>query len=195
MSDLTIAARRLALFAFCTLLVACGKSDAPGAGSADAGSTPAAASEAEQDLADISQYRLTMDKFDKYIAAQKNLAVKSASMTPAQRAALEARNDVADPNQNLDETVKRIESEPMVVAAIRDAGLSPREFMMITMSFLQTGMAAAVAKMQPNANQDSLIRAMKANPDNVKFYNENEAEITRKAKALEDEMKRLGIEG
>ena len=82
-----------------------------------------------------------------------------------------------------------------MVAAIRDAGLSPREFMMITMSFLQTGMAAAVAKMHPNANQDSLIRSMKVNPDNVKFYNENEAEITRKARELEDEMRRLGISG
>ena len=54
-------------------------------------------------------------------------------------------------------------------------------------------MAAAVAKMSPNANQDSLIRSMQANPDNIKFYNENEAEITRKSKALEAEMKQLGI--
>jgi hypothetical protein len=34
---------------------------------------------------------------------------------------------------------------------------------------------------------------MKANPDNIKFYNENEAEITRKSKQVEAEMKKLGI--
>jgi hypothetical protein len=186
--------RRLTLLAVSVFaLAACGKSDAPA--SATDAAPASAASEAEQDLADISAYRLTMEKVDKYMAAQKSLAGKAASMTPAQRAALEARNEVSDPNQNLDETVKRLESEPVVVAAIRDAGLSPREFMMITMSFLQTGMAAAVAKMHPNANQDSLIRSMKVNPDNVKFYNENEAEITRKARELEDEMRRLGISG
>jgi hypothetical protein len=64
---------------------------------------------------------------------------------------------------------------------------------MITISMMQTGMAAAVAKMRPTDNQDSLIRAMKANPDNIKFYNENEAEITRKSKQVEAEMKKLGI--
>jgi hypothetical protein len=172
------------------VLAACSRSDAPASAA-----TPFASGQAEEDLTDISEYRLTMDKLDKYIAAQRSLGIKAASMTPAQRAALEARNEVSDPNQNLAETVERIEAEPVVAAAIREAGLSPREFMMITMSFLQTGMAAAVAKMQPNANQDSLIRSMKANPDNVKFYNENEAEITRKVKELEDEMKRLGISG
>ena len=194
MPAIPLRGHRLARIAFPALLLAsCSKADAP---APDANASQAAIErQAEEDLGDISAYRLTMDKFDKYMAAQKSLAVKAASMTPAQRAALEARNDVSDPNQNLDETVKRLESEPVVVAAIRDAGLSPREFMMITMSFLQTGMAAAVAKMHPKANQDSLIRSMKVNPDNVKFYNENEAEITRKARELEDEMRRLGISG
>jgi hypothetical protein len=58
---------------------------------------------------------------------------------------------------------------------------------------MQTGMAAAVLKMRPTDNQDSLIREMKANPENIKFYNANEAEITRKAKEVEAEMKKMGI--
>ena len=47
--------------------------------------------------------------------------------------------------------------------------------------------------MRPTDNQDSLIRAMKANPDNIKFWNENEAEITRKSKELESAMKKAGV--
>ncbi len=60
------------------------------------------------------------------------------------------------------------------------------------MSMMQTGMADAVLKMRPKDNQDSLIREMKANPANVEFYREHQAEITAKTKALEAEMKGVG---
>ena len=176
-------------------LTACGKdkSEAP-ATTADAGAAPGQAAQAQEDLADVTRYRLSMDKIDKYMAAQRNLATKAASLSPAQRAAMEAKSENSDdPNASLDDMVKRIESEPMMVAAIRDAGLSAREFTMITISMMQTGMAAAVARMRPTDNQDSLIRAMKANPDNIKFWNENEAEITRKSRDIEAEMKKLGV--
>jgi hypothetical protein len=175
---------------------ACSKSDSStpsGTASSTNAPTPTSA-QVDDDLADITKYRLSMDKIDKYMAAQKNLAAKAASMTPAQRAAMEARNENSgDPNASLDDMAKRIESEPIMASAIKDAGLSPREFAMITISMMQTGMAAAVLKMRPNDNQDSLIREMKANPDNIKFYNEHEAEITAKGKALEQEMKKAGI--
>lgn len=155
--------------------------------------TPAATSPAtDQDLADVTQYKLSMDKIDKYLQAQRNIAAKAASMTPAQRAALEAKGDDSNPNASIDEMARRIEAEPMMVSAIKDAGLSAREFTVITFSMMQTGMAAAVLKMRPNDNQDSLIRAMQANPDNVKFYNDHEAEITQKTKAIEQDMKKAG---
>ena len=189
---------RLALVALgLTTLTACSKKDsASESASASTSGTPAASNNtANEDLADITKYRLTMDKIDKYLAAQRNLAQKAKELTPAQRAALEARNENSgDPNQSMDEMVRRIEKEPIMVDAIKDAGLSPREFMMITMSMMQTAMAASVAKMRPNDNQDSLIREMKANPDNIKFYNQNEAEITRKSSALAADMKKLGMD-
>ena len=149
-------------------------------------SPAAAAPAADRDLADVTQYKLSMDKIDNYLQAQRNIAAKAASMTPEQRAALEARGkDESNANASIDEMVKRIETEPMMVAAIKDAGLSAREFTVITFSLMQTGMAAAVLKMRPKDNQDSLMRAMQANPDNVKFYNEHEAEITQKMKSIE----------
>ena len=176
-------------------LSACSKGDTSASSAATTtASAPASTAQVDRDLADVTKYRLSMDKIDKYLAAQRNIATKAASLSPAQRAAMEAKNENSgDPNASLDDMVKRIESEPMMAGAIKDAGLSPREFAMVTISMMQTGMAAAVLKMRPTDNQDSLIREMKANPDNIKFYNANEVEITRKSKAMEEEMKKLGI--
>lgn len=175
-------------------LAACGKGADSGAANDASSVTPAGAAQSgDEQLAELSEYRLTMDKFDKYVTAQRNVMLKAKNLSPAERQAMEARSDSRDnANATVDDMVRNIESEPMMTAAVREAGLSPREFTMITMSLMQTGMAAGVAKMRPNDNQDSLIRAMKANPENVKFLLENEAEITRKQKDLEAEMKRLG---
>ena len=177
-------------------LAACSKNNSgASASSTDAAtSAPAPTVSAGDELKDITKYRLSMDKIDKYIAAQRNIAVKAKNLSPAEKAAMEARNDDGDanPDASLDDMQKKIDSEPLMKSAIQDAGLSTREFVMITMSMMQSGMAAGVLKLRPKDNQDSLIRAMQASPENVKFYQDNEAEITRKEKELEAEMKRLG---
>ena len=186
-------------------LAACEKK---GAASADSAGAPAAAassasgsSKGDADLADVTDYRLSMDKIDKYIAAQRNMAAKMKSMSPAEREAVKARNESSnDANASLDDNytvigrvVKGIEKEPVMNDAIRSAGLSAREFALITISMMQTAMASSVLKMRPKDNQDSLVREMKANPDNIKFYRDNEAEITRKTTALQAEMKAAGV--
>jgi hypothetical protein len=79
--------------------------------------------------------------------------------------------------------------------AIREAGLSSREYITATMAMVQAGMAASVLKMRPKDNQDSLIREMKANKDNVRFVQEHEAELNRKQQAMQAEMQRLGVSG
>lgn len=174
-------------------LTACGKADSNTA--AEAGSSPAAASQGANDLVEIGDYRLSMDKIDKWFAAQRNVMVKAKSMSEAEKAAFESQSEgMSGANASIDDMARSVESIPMYRQAVRDAGLSPREYALVMMSFVQTGMAAGVAAMSPNANQDSLIRAMQANPENVKFYRANEAEITRKSKAFEEEMKRLGVE-
>jgi hypothetical protein len=176
-----------------TLLSAgCSKGDSSSA-AADSQSAiaPSTTAQANEDLSDISKYKLSMDKVDKYIQSQRNLAAKLQSMTPAERQALKDRGEASDANASLDEMAAKIEKEPVMVDAIRAAGLSPREYVMITLSMMQTAMAASVAQMRPNDNQDSLIREMKANPENIKWYNEHAAEINLKTKAVEAEMKAL----
>lgn len=187
------------LLAAFLLLGACSadKDAASGAAGDGAGtaSTTAAGRQAEEDLADVTKYRLSMDKIDKYFDAQRNIAVKAKAMSPAEREAMESRAGArGDNNASVDDMVRNIESEPIMVSAIRDAGLSPREYIVLTVSMMQSAMAAGVLKMRPNDNQDSLIREMKANPENVKFINANEAVLAEKQKAMADEMKKLGID-
>ena len=180
-------------------LGACGKKDAaPGdtTAAATAATSAPAPSSGGDDLADVTSYKLSMDKIDKYIAAQRALTAKMKSMSQAERDAVKARNEGRDnSNASIDDMARNIESEPVMNDAIRSAGLSAREFALITMSMMQSAMAASVLKMRPNDNQDSLIREMKANPDNIKFYREHEAEITRKTQELQAEMKAAGASG
>jgi hypothetical protein len=193
-----VALASLALLALAA--AACAKGEESAAGdtarvSAEAGgAAPAGASSTDADLADLSRYRLTMDKVDRYFVAQRNLFQKVKDMSPAEREALEKSQDsVADADANLDDMVRNIERSPVMRDAVRDAGLSPREYVMVTMAMFQAGMAASVIKMRPNDNQDSLAREMKVNPENLKFMQEHEAHITQKQKAMEEEMKRMGI--
>ena len=196
---------RTALLAALVLAAgACKSKDAApaeGAPAADA-STPAGASSAsggssgaDGDLKDIASYRLTMDKIDKFYAAQRNLAIKAKGMTPAEREAMESGNAAgADANASLDDIVRRIDGAPPMRDAIRDAGLSSREYVMVMMAAMQSGMAASVIKMRPKDDPDSLAREMKASPENIRFMQEHEAELTQKQKAMEAEMKRMGVD-
>lgn len=183
----------LTLAAAALVLAACAKKDATSDTAAAAASSSAARSSGD-DLTDVANYRLSMDKIDKYIAAQRSLMAKMKSLTPAEREAIRARNENrSDANASLDDMARTFEREPAMNDAIRSAGLSAREFALIMMSMMQTAMASSVLQMRPKENQDSLAREMKANPDNIKFYREHEAEITRKTKELEAEMKAAGV--
>ena len=149
----------------------------------------------EEQLEDLSKYRLSMDKIDRYIAVQRSLAQRAAAMSPAEREAMKEKYGNQDnSNANLDDLARNIEEIPEMNAAVREAGLSPREFALITMSMMQSAMAASVLQMRPNDNPDSLAREMKANIDNIRFYQQHEAEIARKTSELQAEMQRLGMD-
>ncbi len=190
------ASRHLRAFLFLGFLVlsACDKGNVGSTAAGQKSTTPAgSAKSADDDLAELAGYRLSMDKFDKFVAAQRNMMVNASKLSPAEKAAMEARGDSEDNSDDtLGDMARNVESEPIMKAAVREAGLSPREFALIGMSFMQTSMAAGILKMRPNDNQDSLIREMKANPANVKFLLDNEAELTRKHTALQAEIKRMG---
>lgn len=194
--------RRIWPLAALLTAVACSNKDAaPAAEGSAGGAAPATASsttgsaQGDEDLADVASYRLTMDKLDRYFAAQRNMALRMKAMSPAERAALEREDDGDDTDayQSLDDMARKIERNPVMGAAVREAGLSAREFSTITIAMVQSAMAAGVLQMRPNDNQDSLVREMKANMDNIKFLRANEAALKQKQEAFAAEMKRLGV--
>jgi hypothetical protein len=179
--------RKLFMVAVVFTLAACSKDadkqDEPRA-SAPAGS----AEQAQDDLADLTKYDLSMKKMDEYFQTMRNMAETMKSMTPEQRKAVEMNTDN---NASLDQMVAQAESNKIIKDAARKAGSSPREYVMTSLSYFTSAMAMSVLQMQPNANQDSIMREMKVNPDNIKFIKENEAALTTKYKAMEAEMKAL----
>jgi hypothetical protein len=177
----------------CTLAGCAGGSDAADE-TAAAGNVAAEnrASSADADLRDVSRYELTMDRMDRYFAATRNMAVAMKGMTPEQRERMKASGDA---DTSLDAYAAQLEREPVARDAITQAGLSTREFAVLTMAYLQAGMADAVLQMRPDIkNADSIAREMKANPANVRFVRENKAALESKFKALETEMKAAGVD-
>lgn len=168
----------------------CSGDDAESADTA-AGRAPAAeAPSTGDDLADVTNYRLTMDKVDRYFDAQLAIARRVKDLSPEERAPLEQMESSAD--ASLDEMARRLESHPAMRDGLREANLSSREFATLTMAMLQAGMAASVLQMRPNDNQDSLAREMKASMENIRFLRENEAELTRRQQELESELREMG---
>ena len=150
----------------------------------------AASSDQTTDLADITNYELRMEQVDKYFAAFRNIASAMQRMTPEQREQL----DMDAGQTDLNGYVARLESQPEVNRAIRDAGLSAREFSLILWSMLQSGMASAALQSRPELNEDSLAREMQVNMANVRFMRENEAALREKQQALEAEMRAMGMD-
>lgn len=182
---------RLPALACAIAVVAALAACADGAETADTADTAAGTTtSASTDVTDIREYELEMDQVDKYYAAFGNIAEAMSRMTPAEREAL----NMDAGQSNLDAYIANLERSPQINSAIRDAGLSAREFSMILWSMLQSGMASAVLQMRPNDNQDSLVREMNANMDNVEFMREHEAELKQKQQALEARMRALGLE-
>lgn len=164
--------------------------DAEGDASASAPGAVAHSADDDRAVAELKSYRLTMDKVDKYYAAQRNLAQKAKTMSREEREQIEA--DASD--ENIDEWAASLERIAPVREAVRGAGLSVKEFAMITMALMQANMAAGVLEMRPNDNQDSLAREMNANMDNIRFVRQHRAELLRKDSVFAADMKRLGLD-
>jgi predicted phage tail protein len=95
---------------------------------------------------------------------------------------IEAKNDKDnDKNRNpetIDEMAKQIESVPEMAKAIKSAGLSPREYSVLSLVTFQAMMAHGMQKQYgtkelPKEFQGTVLA------DNIKFVADNEAEINR----------------
>ena len=91
---------------------------------------------------------------------------------------MESKNDKDSNPETLDQMAKQIESEPAMAKAIRSAGLTPREYSLMSLVTFQAMMAHGMqnqygSKELPKEFQGTVLE------DNIKFVAQNEAEITR----------------
>lgn len=179
---------RLLLAGFLAAAAACSPDDsAPATADAPAGAAAPGGS-AGSDLADVTNYRLTMDRMDQFYDAQLKIARRVKDLPPAEREALDAGSNDA----SLDDMARRLDGHAATREGLREAGLSAREFSTMMMAMVQAGMASSVMQMRPNDNQDSLAREMNASMENIRFLRENEAELMRKQQELEAELRAMG---
>lgn len=134
--------------------------------------------------AEVRNYRLTRDKLNRYFDAFRESTIAAGNR---------AESDSLEDFESIDALVKEIEQEPKVVAAIRRAGLSVREYVVMTFSLMMAGMANEVVKMQPNSNIDSLAREMEISAENLRFVREHQAEIERKSNEAKAAIRAAGV--
>jgi hypothetical protein len=127
-------------------------------------------------------------------AAQMNLARTLARMTVAEREKMAASSGMNE-SDGLDDMIAKLDANAVASRAVKETGISTREYITASMAMLQASMAYSVMQTRPNDNQDSLARAMDTNPENVKFVRDNMAELQRKQDAMSAELERMAVPG
>jgi hypothetical protein len=146
-----------------------------------------AAAERTSDEQALAQYRLSMPAIHKLLAATRAMArVIEDPATKEAAAKFSKSRDAADGYRGLDDIARDIEKFPPMAAAIRSAGITPREYMLVTMSYMQAGMAAAFKK------QGLLKELPKGTPaENVAFLEKNEPELQSLQKEFNQLQQRM----
>jgi hypothetical protein len=154
-------------------LMACSKDKAPAAGTTgDSGAVAALPADAappvtgEPTANDISNYKLDMDKMRKFAAAMKGFK----SLGKQDSMALEAAG--SENNESTAQTIARLERSPVAVRVLREAGLTPRDYVWITAAWLQAAMTQGVLE----SSKDAKLPAGQ-NPQNIEFLKAHKAEM------------------
>lgn len=128
------------------------------------------------DLQEIRNYRLSMDKVDRYAAASENLMALSKK-DPAIKSAMGRDAGV----KTIDDSAKLMESKyPAAASAIQKAGLSVREYLVMTMTLVTTTMVAGMKKQgQPMSHMPASV-----SPENLAFVEQNYPKIESLLKTI-----------
>jgi hypothetical protein len=131
--------------------------------------------EIDRDVQELRAYRLTMPKV-KQMAAATLAYAQAQSRDPRGQARRQREKDPGDDVEpkTLSEMARRIEREPDLANAIRTAGLTTREYSILTLSFFNAMFAHGMKKA-------GTIKDMPADilPENIAFIESNEAELTQ----------------
>jgi hypothetical protein len=125
----------------------------------------------DADLRELSRYELTMSDVRKFAAANAALA----QHPEAERD--EDQDDGDTDDESLDELAARIGRVPEARKAIEEAGLTVRQYAVITMALFQA--AFAQYAVEQGADIDKVARDAGVNPANIRFVKEHKAELEK----------------
>lgn len=149
--------------------------DGGGADTVAAEGAPAASPADGAAVGPVADYELTMDRLRRWAEANRSLE-RAAAADPRVEAALEPEQaEWEDVDASVAVMTETIEGVPEARRAIEDAGLSPREYVVIGWTMLQSGMAGHALK--AGGDTAEVAREMGIDPANLRFMAEHEAEI------------------
>lgn len=130
---------------------------------------------AEADLGTVADYELTMESLRRWADANRSLE-RAAAADPRLEEALEPpQAEGQDVDASVAIMTETIEGVPEAKNAIEEAGLSPREYVVIGWTMLQSGMAGLA--LRAGGDTAEVAREMGIDPANLRFLAEHEAEI------------------
>ena len=129
----------------------------------------------DAEVRELSRYQLTMAKIRQLAAAQENMERFAQQHPELARGADTASSDLSD--LSLDDIEAQVERFPAGRKAVEDAGLSAREYALITVALFQASLGQILV--QQGANPDSVAREGGIHPSNLRFVKEHEAELAK----------------
>ncbi len=134
-----------------------------------------AAASGDADLRELARYELTMADVRKFAAANAALAKhpKAEQNDDEDEDEDESSND----DESLDEMAARIGRIPEARKAIEAAGLTVRQYAVITMALFQS--AFAQYAVEQGADPAKVARDAGVNPANLRFVKEHKAELEK----------------
>jgi len=162
---------------FLITLAACSKTDKT---SNDTAAATTGNPSLDSDLEQIKDFKLSMPRMQKWAQAERNMVALSKA-----RPELEGTYKV-EQNASLNQQIAAPEGHPEVKKAVTDAGLSPREFTMISYAYMQAAAAQSVRQMPAGRARDSIMQSLKVHPDNVTFIQQNRGELEKLVKGMQE---------
>jgi hypothetical protein len=130
------------------------------------------AAQVEAEKNEVKNFVLTSDKLDKYAEALKAMR-KVQKDDPALKKQMDDDNS-KNPSNTIAGSVATIEKYPPVVTALKSAGLSPRDFVVMTYTLINSAAAVHMKKLGAiKEYPDSVL------PDNAAFVEKNYDRISK----------------
>lgn len=158
---------------------ACSKADTGSNDTGAAGAPTTGNRRLDADLERVQDFKLSMPRMHKWAQAGRNMEAASKAH-PELEGTLRLEQDAS-----IDQQVAALEGHAEAKKAIKDAGLSPREYMMITHAYMQAAAAQSVQQLPPGKQRDSIMQSLRVHPDNVTFVQKNMPELERLMKGME----------